>query len=109
MKKKTLALQTAKGAKEYDLKELDFTNIMCDLEDNGIDVIGFMEQDDGRKMFSFVRAIIGVLTDTHDLREAGRMLSEHLSNGGKLDDILDAFRGLMVEAGFGGAEGTESE
>ena len=30
-----MVLQTAKGPEEYKIKDLDFTNVMCDLEDMG--------------------------------------------------------------------------
>lgn len=84
---------------EYDTKDLDFTNILCDLEDIGVDIMA-MNTDD-MKPFSLCRAIVSVYTGEKDLRKCGKILSEHLKNGGSLDEILDPFTEAMEEAGFG--------
>ncbi len=104
-----MTIQTNKGPKEIKVKELDFTNMMCDLEDNGIDVIALLN-DDRRmemKMFSTVRAIFGVLVGAKNLNVAGKMLSEHLMNKGTVEEIMDAFKEVMTAAGFGETSGEE--
>ena len=35
-----MILQTANGPKEIKVADLDFTNLMCDLEDHDVDVMG---------------------------------------------------------------------
>lgn len=96
--KKTLTIKTNNGDKEYPIKELDFTNVVCDLEDMGIDI---MENIDGKTM-SFCRAALAIFTGETDKRKAGAMLSEHIKNGGTLEVIYTAFYEAMEEAGFGG-------
>ena len=58
-----MVLHTAKGTKEYKVKDLDFTNVMCDLEDRGVDIMGMINSDgiqDG-KMFTTMRVITAAL------------------------------------------------
>ncbi len=100
-----MTIQTNKGPKEIKVKELDFTNMMCDLEDNGVDVMALLDDDQRKsmKIFSTVRAIMGALTGTKSLKASGKMLSEHLANGGNIEEIMDSFTEVMAAAGFGGA------
>ena len=84
---------------EYGTKELDFTNILCDLEDMDIDIMAM--NSDKMKPFTLCRGVISVYTGEKDLNKCGKLLSEHLKNGGSLDDILKPFMEAMVEAGFG--------
>ena len=101
-------LKTANGVVEYNVDDLDFINIMCDLEDKDIDVMNMMTSDErGGKLFTFIRAVVAMLLRT-DERTAGKLLSEHMRNGGTLDDVMEAFAGLMNAAGFGEAEQTET-
>lgn len=104
-----MEIKTNKGPKEIKIKELDFTNMMCDLEDNGVDVMALLDEDQRRsmKIFSTMRAIMGVLTGAKNLIVAGKMLSEHLSNGGTIEEIMDAFVEVMAAAGFGEASAEE--
>lgn len=92
---------------EYDTKDLDFTNILCDLEDMDIDIMAM--NTDNMKPFSLCRGIISVYTGEKDLRKCGKLLSEHLKNGGTLDEILDPFTEAMEEAGFGKPEEAEEK
>ena len=105
-----MKLKTAKGEKEYKTKELDFTNVMCDLEDKGVDVMAMINGDftNGGKLFSTLRILISALIDEPDLKKAGSILSEHLANGGDMDVILNTFTEVMAKAGFGEAA-TEEE
>ena len=79
-----MILQTANGPKEIKVADLDFTNLMCDLEDHDVDVMGLLDDDtrENMKIFKTIRAIIAVLTGTKDLTKAGKILSEHLKYGG---------------------------
>ena len=100
-----MVLHTAKGTKAYKIKDLDFTNVMCDLEDRGIDIMGMMNDGglkDG-KVFTTLRVITAAMIGEDDLKKAGRILSEHLKNGGEMDEIFNAFVEVMESAGFGGA------
>ena len=102
-------LKTATGVDTYNVDDLDFINIMCDLEAKDIDVMGMMSSDErGGKMFTFIRGIVAMLLK-EDERTAGKKLSEHMKNGGTIDEIMEAFAGLMNDAGFGEAEQTETE
>jgi len=99
-----MKLKTAKGEKEYKIKDLDFTNVMCDLEDKGVDIMAIMNDGDvGGKAFSTVRTITAALIGETDLKKVGRILTEHLSNGGDFSAVLDAFSEMMANAGFGKA------
>ena len=40
-----MILQTANGPKEIKVADLDFTNLMCDLEDHDVDVMGLLDED----------------------------------------------------------------
>ena len=99
-----MILQTANGPKEIKTKELDFTNMMCDLEDYDVDVMGLLDSEtrSSMKIIKTIRAILAVLIGTKDLTEAGKALTEHLKYGGAIDEIIDAFTEAMETAGFGG-------
>lgn len=99
-----MILQTANGSKEIKTKELDFTNMMCDLEDYDVDVMGLLDSEtrSSMKIIKTIRAILAVLIGTKDLTEAGKALTEHLKYGGAMDEIIDAFTEAMETAGFGG-------
>ena len=99
-----MILQTANGPKEIKTKELDFTNMMCDLEDYDVDVMGLLDSEtrSSMKIMKTIRAILAVLIGTKDLTEAGKALTEHLKYGGAMDEIIDAFTEAMETAGFGG-------
>ena len=101
-------LKTADGVVEYNVEDLDFINIMCDLEEKDIDVMNMMStNENGGKMFTFIRGIVAMLVNT-DEKTAGKLLSEHMRHGGSLNDVMEAFAGLMNAAGFGEAEQTET-
>lgn len=87
------------NGKDYGNLDLDFTNVICDLEDIGIDIMSMT--GDTVKPFTLCRAIISVYTGEKDLKACGRILSEHLKGGGSLEEILDPFTEAMESAGFG--------
>ena len=99
-----MLLNTANGTKEYNVSDLDFTNMMCDLEDNGVDVMKMMNGGtEEMKMFGTMRAILAALIGEKDLRVAGKIISEHLANGGDMNVIFNEFTNAMSAAGFGAA------
>lgn len=107
-----LTLKLDGGDRQFATKDLDFYNLVCELEGSGVNVMnltaGSLEQG---KVFSTVRAILAVLVNVQPA-EAGKMLSQHLRNGGALDNIMEAFTDAMADAGFGTpqtAEETEEE
>lgn len=105
-----MVLHTAKGTKEYKTKDFDFVNVMCDLEDRGVDIMKMMDSEnpmDG-KVFSTMRIILATLIGEKDLAKAGHVLTEHLRNGGQMDEIFNVFTEVMETAGFGIAEETET-
>lgn len=98
-----MILQTANGPKEIKVADLDFTNLMCDLEDHDVDVMGLLDEETraNMKIFKTIRALLAVLTGTKDLNEAGKILTEHLKYGGSADEIMGVFTEAMKNAGFG--------
>lgn len=106
---KLLVLKLDAGDKTYPTKDLDFFNLVCELEGAGIDVMGLTDGNIERtKIFSTMRALLAVLINVQ-AEEAGRLLSQHIKNGGALDDIMEAFTGAMEDAGFGAAEETQED
>lgn len=104
-----LTLKLDNGDRQFATKDLDFYNLVCELEGAGVNVMeltsGGLEQ---KNVFSSVRAILAVLVNVQPT-EAGRMLSQHLKNGGTLDTIMEAFTDAMTEAGFGSPQTAEEE
>lgn len=98
---RTIAIKTNEGEQIFPVVDLDFTNLVCDLEGQGIDVMSMMDGGiDRTKLMTMTRGILSVMTGL-ETREAGRMLTQHLSNGGALDDIFGVFTNAMADAGFG--------
>lgn len=88
------------AGKKFEVKELDFTNMVCDLEDKGVDVIALMSGNTS-KIFSVSRAIVSVLTGNDNIEECGVLISEHIKSGGDFNDIMQVFTEAMEKAGFG--------
>lgn len=98
---RTLVLKSDGEDLVFPVKDIDFTNILCDLEQNGIDVMGLVDGNiDRSKIFTIMRALIAVLIDV-PLTEAGKLMTAHLSNGGAIEDIFKVFADAMNDAGFG--------
>lgn len=98
---RTINIQTNDGGKAFPVNDLDFTNLVCDLEGQGIDVMSMLDGGlDRGKLMTMTRAILSVMTGL-PLLEAGKMLTQHLANGGSLDDIFGVFSDAMNDAGFG--------
>ncbi len=81
---------------EYNIPELDF-NALCDLSDLGVDVIN-MNSDMGNPL-KLTRGIVAWITGK-DLKTAGKLLEEHIANGGEFDGIYEVFTNAISESGF---------
>lgn len=98
---RTIAIKSNEGDQVYPVAELDFTNLVCDLEGQGIDVMSMMDGGlDRTKLMTMTRALLAVMTGL-PVREAGKLLTQHLGNGGSLEDIFGVFTEAMADAGFG--------
>ena len=76
------------GAADFDL------NLICDFEERGISI-----EDVGNKMFSVIRQYVASSLGVTP-KEAGNIISEHLINGGSLEDISNVMSAAMEESGF---------
>lgn len=98
---RTVTIKSADGDQLYPVVDLDFTNLVCDLEGQGIDVMSMLDGGlDRTKLMTMTRALLAVMTG-QPVREAGKLLTQHLGNGGSLDDIFGVFTEAMQDAGFG--------
>lgn len=98
---RTVSIKTNEGEQLFPVVDLDFTNLVCDLEGQGVDVMSMMDGGiDRTKLMTITRALLAVMTGV-EVREAGKMLTQHLGNGGSLDDIFSVFTEAMADAGFG--------
>lgn len=91
----------------YEAKNLDFGNLMCDLESKDVNIIGFM-QGGNNYILSFCRGLISIITGL-SISDSGKLLAKHLANGGELTEMTGIIGELMAEAGFGAAGQAESE
>ena len=102
-----LTIKLDGGDRQFPTKDLDFYNLVCELEGAGIDVMSLTDGNLERtKIFSTMRALLAVLINVQ-AETAGAYLSQHIRNGGALDDIMNAFTDAMSDAGFGAAPETE--
>lgn len=81
------------NGRSYKAAEFD-VNFMCELEDNGI---GLEEID--KKMFKMIRMYVA-LSMGADVITAGKEITEHLRNGGSLEDISDVMSEMMQDSDF---------
>ena len=102
---KILTLNTKNGTKDYTIEDLSFINIICDLEDKGVNVFD-MAQGNGnfKGRMKDIRTIFATIIGEPDLRKAGDIMSEHMANGGKLDDVFAVFTDMMQQGGFGSGQ-----
>lgn len=98
MAKTKLRLKSKTGDKVYEIDQLEFINIMVDVEDKGVNVIGLITGNE--PTVKSIRTLLACMTHEDDA-VAGRMLAEHMLLGGDLSDILRAFNEAGEEAGFG--------
>lgn len=81
------------NGKSYKAAEFDL-NLICDFEDRGISL-----DEIGNKMFNVIRQYVASSMDA-DVKTAGTAISEHLKNGGSLEDISDVMSAAMEDSGF---------
>lgn len=81
------------NGKSYKAAPFD-VNLVCDFEESGISL-----EDIENKMFSVLRAYVAASVGC-DIRTAGRIMSEHVNNGGALEDIAEVMTVAMNESGF---------
>lgn len=104
-----LVLKLDGGDRTYPTKDIDFFNLVCELEAANVDVMGLTDGNIERsKIFTTMRALLAVLINVQ-AEESGKLLSQHLRNGGTLDEIMNAFTGAMEDAGFGASQESEEE
>lgn len=83
----TINGKTCKAA-EFDL------NLLCDFEDAGISI----ESIDS-KMFNVIRQYVASSMNVAP-KVAGAEISEHMRNGGSLEDISEIMAAAMEDSGF---------
>ena len=81
------------NGKTYKAIKID-VNVICDFEDSGLPLNQF-----GKKMFSTAR-LYTALSMNKEVEEAGIELSEHIKDGGSLEDIYQVIYDEMAESGF---------
>lgn len=78
---------------EYKAADFDF-NLICDLED-----MGYPLEQVQDKPVSTLRAYFALCAGV-SIADAGNEIGEHLKNGGKMDDVLNAMKKAMDESDF---------
>lgn len=81
------------NGKSYKATPFDL-NLICDFEDAGISL-----EDIDKKMFNVVRQYVATSMGV-DVRTAGKEITDHVSNGGSMDDVTDVMTQMMDESGF---------
>ena len=90
------------NGKEIKAKEFDY-NLMCDMED-----IGFNIDDIAEKPLSALRGYVA-LCKSCKLETAGKEISEHLANGGQVEDILSVMTEKLENSDFFRGQQTSEE
>lgn len=81
------------NGKSYNAKPFDF-NMICELEDKGISLEQIQQ-----KPISMIRAYFAICANA-DSDYAGREISEHIVNGGKLEDVMNVMANEMEDSDF---------
>ena len=92
----------------YKIHDMDFGNFLCDMEERNIDAIDMMSGKTAH-VFSFCRAFIDIVTGLDSLEASGKLLTKHNANGGKMDELLEVFLEMAIDAGFGDTEAEEQD
>lgn len=79
--------------KDYKTVPFDF-NVVCDLEDLGVSI-----EQAGDKPVSLIRAYFSLCARI-SVEEAGREISNHIKNGGNLDEISEVMNAEIEESDF---------
>ena len=77
----------------YKAVPIDF-NTVCALEDYGVSLT-----DAGSKNLMLIRAYVAVCAGVTP-NEAGKMIEQHIVDGGDLESITAAFQKMVGESGF---------
>ena len=91
----------------YKIHDMDFGNFLCDMEERNIDALDMMSGKTAH-VFSFCRAFIDIVTGLDSLEASGKLLTKHIANGGKMDELLEVFLEMAIDAGFGDTEAEET-
>lgn len=81
------------NGKNYKAAEFDL-NLLCDFEDVGIS----LENIDA-KMFNVIRQYVASSMGVN-AKIAGQEITNHVANGGSLEDISDVMTAAMGDSGF---------
>lgn len=81
------------NGRTYKAAEFDL-NFICDMEDNGIQL-----ENIDKNMFKLVRMYVALSMDT-DVKTAGKEITEHVRNGGALEDISAVMTDMMQDSDF---------
>lgn len=81
------------NGKSYKAADFDI-NLICDFEDAGISM-----SDIGKKMIGTIRMYVASCIGC-DLKTAGLEISNHLRNGGTLDEIAQIMSDMMEDSDF---------
>lgn len=81
------------NGKSYNAKPFDF-NMICELEDKGISLEQIQQ-----KPISMLRAYFAICASS-DSDYAGREISEHIVNGGKLEDVMNVMANEIEDSDF---------
>lgn len=90
------------NGKEYNAAEFDF-NLTCELEDNGVSL-----SDIRKKPMSFIRSYVALSAGV-DVDIAGKEIEAHITNGGKLDDVMNVMMEQINDSDFFRNLATEPE
>lgn len=81
------------NGKNYKAAEFD-VNFMCEMEDNGIQL-----DEIDKKMFKTIRMYVALSMGV-DPNTAGKEITEHMKNGGTLEDISETMSQMMQDSDF---------
>ena len=81
------------NGKTYKAAEFD-VNFICEMESLGIKL-----EDIGQMMFNTIRTYVALSMGT-DVKEAGKEITEHMKNGGSLEDLSEVMAQMMDDSGF---------
>lgn len=90
------------NGRPYKAAEFDI-NLICDFEDQGIKL-----EDISDKMFNVIRLYVAASMNV-DVKTAGVAISEHMKNGGSLEEISEAMSAMMDESGFFRSKQTDKD
>ena len=81
------------NGKSYKAAEFD-VNFVCEMESLGIKI-----DDIGKMMFNTIRTYVALSMGV-DVKTAGKEITEHMKNGGTLEEVSEVMSAMMDESGF---------